>query len=566
MPGTMKALGSCTTNTRAERPAAVRGVGFIGIGLLLSATPPMARAQSGFSHGVAAGDVTDTSAVVWTRADWLSVVRFELSTDEAFATIDQSVVVLASPDNDYVVKLALADLAPATLYFSRFVVEGDPEQRSPVGRFRTAPPADEAAALRFVFSGDMGARFGPFAVVSQAAAEQADFLVWFGDTVYADDAESAGGIATTLAEYRAKHREIRSDPHLCDALATLPVWVGWDDHEVTDNYAGADPELSPEQRAAGYQAFFDYMPIRNQQAPDDRFRTYRRFRWGSQIEFFLLDGRQYRERSAADDCRLNPDPFGVVLGPLLARESCTARLSEPRTLLGRAQFDWLTQGLLESTAAAKFVINDVPVSFLGVLPYDRWDGYDAERQALLEFIDAHEISGVIFLTTDHHSNWYNPDVLRHFRARRPDYDLASDVFVVEAIVGPLGFETAHQTAVSVGAAALGLPNGPIVQGLLSGVEGGVVHRMQCVGGFALAETNRVSYAVVDVSAEGDVSIRYRGVHPVEARGPDAAAETFYTVAVDQPPPLPCCVPLLLVALAGWPALTARRRAPGSVDH
>jgi len=144
-----------------------------------------------------------------------------------------------------------------------------------------------------------------------------------------------------------------------------------------------------------------------------------------------------------------------VLGPLLADEACAAQLSEERSLLGSEQFEWLTQGLLESTANVKFVANDVQLSFIGLLPYDGWDGYDAERRALLEFIDAHGIEGVVFLTTNFHASWYNPDVTRYFRRQRPDYDLPNEVPVVEAIVGPLGFETLHETAIGTATGVLG---------------------------------------------------------------------------------------------------------------
>jgi alkaline phosphatase D len=517
-----------------------------------------AAGQSGFSLGVAAGDVGDTKAVIWTRADWLSVVRFELATAESFAATEQSGIRLASPENDLIVKVELTDLSPATEYFYRFAVEGEADRISRVGRFRTAPAVDEAAALRFVFSGDVGFRFAPYPIVSRAAEEGADFLLWFGDTIYADDPAAASGIATTLDEYREKYQEIRSDPYFQEALATMPIWVGWDDHEVTDNYAGADPEFPAEQLEAAYQAFFEYMPLQDQQIADDPFRTYRRFRWGSQVEFFLLDGRQYREPSAEAACRSHPDPLGTIVGPLLADEACAVRLSEERSLLGQEQFEWLAQGLLESSATIKFVINDVPLSYVGVLPYDRWDGYDAERRALLELIDANEISGVIVLTTDFHSNWYNPDVLRYFRQQRPDYNLRNEVSVTEAIVGPVGVPTLHQSVLQIAREVLGLPAGPILGGVLTGIERQVTHQLQCVSGFTLVETNRVSYAVVDVSANGEVQITYRGARPITVPDPEVVAETFYVVDEDQPPSLPCCVPVLLAGLAGWPAIATRR--------
>jgi hypothetical protein len=292
------------------------------------------------------------------------------------------------------------------------------------------------------------------------------------------------------------------------------------------------------------------MPLEDQQIPEDPFRTYRRFGWGSQVEFFLLDGRQYREPSAEATCGSNPDPLGTLAGPLLADPVCTQALSQERSLLGQEQFDWLTTGLAESTAAVKVVVNDVPFSYVGVLPYDRWDGYDAERRALLEFINAQEIGGVLFLTTDFHSSWYNPDVTGYFRDRRPDYELPNDVPVAEAIVGPIGVATLHESVLRLVADALGRPTGPLLRSLLTGLERCVTRRLQCAGGFTLAETNRISYVVVDVSPSGEVEINYRGVSPDDAQDPDTAVETFYTTSDEASPSLPCCLPVLLLMFGG----------------
>jgi alkaline phosphatase D len=549
---------SVAAGSRRWTPRGVLLVRIIGAALV--AGSGSAAVGDGFSLGVAAGDVRDSAAVLWTRADSAGVVRWELARDESFATLEQSGTALAVGENDLVVRVELTELSPAADYYYRFSSEGATGRISGVGRFQTAPAPDEAAALRFVFSGDTGITWAPFGLASPAAREGADFFLWFGDTMYADHPAGAVDVATTLDEYREKYREIRGDPHIQEALAAMPIWVGWDDHEVENDYAGADPTLSLEQREAAYRAFLEYMPVEDQRIVADPFRTYRSFRWGSQVEFFLLDGRQYREPSAEQLCSASLDPYGTLLGPLLADESCVARLSEERTMLGEQQLDWLTQGLRGSTAAVKFVINNVPLSFIGILPYDRWDGYDAERRALLEFIDANEIEGAFFLTTDFHSNWYNPDVLRYFRGRRPDYDLPNNVRVAEAIVGPLGIETLHETVVGMAARALGQPDGPVIHHLLAGVERHFTQRLQCVGGFTLIEANRYSYAVVDVSPSGEVEINYRGVAPADAQNPDVEAETFYTARDDPPPSLPCCVLVILAGLTGWPVL-GRLRVP-----
>ena len=127
--------------------------------------------------------------------------------------------------------------------------------QSRVGSFLTAPDPREAAPLRFVVSGDSNVGFTSrngldFYVLAAAAAEQPDFFVYYGDTIYADSGVLPGGAdAITLEEYRTVHRLTRSDPHLQEILATTGTFSGWDDHEVRNDYDGETVE--PEARMRG---------------------------------------------------------------------------------------------------------------------------------------------------------------------------------------------------------------------------------------------------------------------------------------------------------------------------
>lgn len=501
--------------------------------------------------------MTGTTALVWTRPDLPGEVRLDLSVSPAFDSLVLQAEVAAASAFDNTVLIDIVGLNPLTTYHYRFTRLDDPATVSRTGRFRTAPADDGGADLRFVFSGDTNFAYAPFGVIATLAQENADAFIWFGDTIYADVPAAGLGVARTLAEYRAKYLQIRSDPSIRDALATTPLITGGDDHEVTNDYAGGDPALAEQQKLEAYQAFFEYMPVRSQAIDGERFRTYRRLRYGANVEFFVLDARQYRDPSAAETCDENPDPLGFVLGSLSRDADCAASLREPRTMLGREQLDWLLNGLLESTAATKFIVNNVPMSFIGILPYDRWDGYDAERREILEFIHGNAVQGVVILTTDIHANALNPDVSRYFRARG-DYSMSSDVSIVEVIVGPLGNETLHGTLTGFGSTVLTeglspLPTGwsPLT-GLLGGVESILVRKLRSANHFAMIETNRVSYAVLDVAADGSWSVAYRGLPPAEANDAETSAETFYDSTDPPPPPVavPCALPAIFGLAAG----------------
>ena len=52
------------------------------------------------------------------------------------------------------------------------------------------------------------------------------------------------------------------------------------------------------------------------------------------------------------------------------------------------------------------IFNEVPIQQYYALPYDRWEGYEAERQALLQYLPD-KVENVVFLTTDVHANLVN---------------------------------------------------------------------------------------------------------------------------------------------------------------
>lgn len=539
------------------------------LALAFAWTASPAQAQSGFSEGIAAGDATSSSVKLWTRTDAPGRVRLEVAESQAFASIATQAEADAEADADNTVQFDVGSLKPLTTYYYRFSRTDEPAAVSDVGRFRTAPADDATAALRFVFSGDTNFAYAPFGVVASLAQENADAFIWFGDTIYADVPAGGLGVARTLAEYRAKYRQVRSDPSIRAALAASVLITGGDDHEVTNDYAGGDPGLAEQQKLDAYRAFLEYMPVQTPDPQRDPFRTYRRLRYGANVEFFVLDARQYRDPSAEEACGDNPDPLGFVLGGLTRDAGCAARLREPRTMLGRAQLDWLLNGLLESTATTKFIVNNVPMSFIGILPYDRWDGYDDERREILEFIHANEIPGIVILTTDIHANALNPDVSRYFRSRG-DYVLSGNTTVAEVIVGPLGNETLSATLTGFGSTVLteGLSNGlPPLSGVLGSLESLLVRKLRSANHFDMVEPNRVSYAVLDVTPDGSWSVAYRGLLPAKANDESTPAETFYDST--QPPvasgAVPCGLPIFIGLAAGlaWSGRAGRRAVSGN---
>jgi alkaline phosphatase D len=312
-------------------------------------------ADTGFSLGCVAGDVTSDGAVVWLRGDGGGVASLQYGKDPALKEQVTARRVAVEPESDNTARVVLDGLESATVYYYRASMAR--RKPGPIGRFVTAPQPDDDARVKFCFSGDTRESYQPFTIMHAIRLLEPDFFIHLGDTIYAD----RGGTAQLLPEFWAKYRGNRADAWSQGLFAHTSAYVIWDDHEVVDNYEGNHP-LS----LIGRKAFFDYWPVRRHEA--ERDRLYRSFRWGKALELFLLDARQYRDHARG-------------------------------TMLGYKQKQWLFEGLAASTALFKCVACSVPLYGGG---RDRWDGYGRERSELLQWIKTKKIKGVFFIGADLH--------------------------------------------------------------------------------------------------------------------------------------------------------------------
>jgi len=418
-----------------------------------------AGATAAFTHGVASGSVTRDSVVLWTRAVGGDRVIAEVAADPSFATIAATAEGRTSAQTDFTVRVKVDGLAPATRYAYRFRAGA---AVSATGVFLTAPAADDAARVRFAFSGDSDGtrnadgtpRFNNFEALHAVAKAAPDFFLYIGDTIYGDRPPEA----FSVEEYRAKYRQNREYPALTSLLAATSTYAIWDDHEVVNDFAAET--VDPARFEAGRQAFQEYVPLAEQPTPI----MYRAFRWGAALDVIVLDTRSFRSASAAEACANDPLPGGALPDapePLRAIRTfaglpaelpagCPAALNDPaRTMLGAAQLAFLLERLRSSQATWKVVVTSVPMQSLLVLPYDRWEGYPAERRQILDAIRDEAIENVVFVTADLHGNVLGPVRLDPFAALRP--------VAYEAIAGPIATTPLRQDIVEVvGESAAGL--------------------------------------------------------------------------------------------------------------
>ena len=390
---------------------------------LLSA--PAAAQGIHFPNLVAAGDVDTDSVVLWTAVDRVGFVVFQVAGTPNFqGPCHLAFDIVAEPSRP--AKVEVCGLQPGTQYYYRAFRQG---RVSATGTFKTAHAAGAVHGLRFGVSGDWRGELAPYPAVGNVTSSL-DFFVALGDTIYADYPSPAvpAAQATTQAEFRAKHREVYGERFGLNGLGQLRRSTAWfatiDDHEVTNDFAGGaapatDPRFLPSNAPyinetqlykTGMRAFFDYNPIARdnwRQTGDGRFdgkpRLYRARRFGNDAAMFVLDARSFRD--AGLPAIVDPTDPTQVFGYLAASFNPT------RTMLGQPQIARLQQDLLAAQQAGvtwKFVFVPEPIQNLGVVgASDRFEGYAAERTALLAFLGANGIDNVVFVTADLHGTLVN---------------------------------------------------------------------------------------------------------------------------------------------------------------
>ena len=368
-----------------------------------------------FRHGVASADPVPDGVLLWTRCttgngEPVDVDWWVGPTDDPGAAVACGAVE-ASSNRDFTVHVDVGGLEPATTYRYGFRAGG---QTSPIGRTRTAPAPGPVTAddrLRIGLASCASWPCGFFNAYANLAARALDLVVHVGDYLYENDMASLRrrsvrghrprGPVVTLAEYRQRHAQYRSDPDLQALHARHPVVAVWDDHELAggawvDGAAGHDPRRHgpwAERKAAAIRAYREWIPAR---APAPTI--YRSLALGPLGDLVMLDTRVAgRDRPVNDGVR-----------PALRvghRE---------RSLLGHEQWGWLDAAVRESAGRWLLVGNQVmmaPLHVLGVagglgVNASQWDGYPAERDRFYELLLRRgRATNVAVLSGDLHSSW-----------------------------------------------------------------------------------------------------------------------------------------------------------------
>ncbi len=430
-----------------------------------------------FEHGVASGDPLSDSVIIWTRVTPLKpehtnsavTVFWQVATDPEFNQVVVSGSAKTTAERDYTLKVDIGSLQPATQYYYRFL---SGFRSSPVGFTKTLPEG-EVTSTKLAVVSCSNYPAGYFHVYNAIAQRtDLDAVLHLGDYIYEYArgeyaSENAAALnrevlpeteILSLADYRARYAQYRSDPDLQAAHHNQPFICVWDDHEITNDAWRNGAENHQENEGpyatrlqAALQAYAEWMPVRPP-VDSDIAALARNFQFGNLVNLNMLD-----TRLVARDKQLQLSDYFDADGTFNAA-AYGADIGDPeRSLLGQDQRSWLQHqlttpakwqvlgqqvlmGTMELPAAVvtqqlsiaefaelaqlaqlaqtnpealseaqrQLLAEKGPLLQLGNLPYnlDAWDGYPAERAALLA--SAQQIQGdLVVLAGDTHNAWAN---------------------------------------------------------------------------------------------------------------------------------------------------------------
>lgn len=421
-----------------------------------------------FDHGVASGDPASDGVILWTRVtpslDAPVWVVWQVFSDAGLTTQVAGGAVRTSAARDYTVKVDVGGLVPATEYFYIFTVN---TAAGPVpsrfGRTKTLA-ASGTEPVRAALVSCSNYPFGFFHVYDAIAAleEPLDVVIHLGDYLYEYGPKGYGGTEgarlgrahipaaeiTTLADYRARHAQYKTDASLQRAHASAPWICTWDDHESANNaYRTGAQNHSPDsegpwtdRKQMAVQAYLEWMPVRDPVPGAARSALWRQFDFGDLASVMCLETR-LTGRSDEISWSAELADIGSAQMPKKVRD-VMARANDPaRTMLGAEQENWLAGALDASVRAGKpwqVLANQVIMArvkpprlnqtlspaqkavdrgprlrglaglaeFGQPLNLDAWDGFPAARERLYASAKAAG-ANLVTLTGDTHTGWAN---------------------------------------------------------------------------------------------------------------------------------------------------------------
>jgi alkaline phosphatase D len=346
--------------------------------LFLMFVATSAGAEQGLRAGPMRAWTELRSAAVWVQTERPADVQLRYFPAAAPAAARLTPVIATSAERELAATLVLAGLEPGTRYGYEVYVDGARVERpyplelvtQPLWQWRAPAPDFEAMFGSCLYVNEdpydrPGKPYGSeFEILGAMTARRPDLMLWLGDNLYTREVDffSPTGLA-------ARYRHDRALPELQAFLAATSHYATWDDHDYGPN----NSDFTYPLKATALELFARYWPAPVYGAPGTP-GVFQKVSWGD-VDFFLLDDRTYR---MPNDWPAGPD----------------------KTMLGRAQMEWLKGSLLASTAVFKVIVNGNQV--LNANSRHETMTAFADTHEVLAWIARNRVEGVLFLSGDRH--------------------------------------------------------------------------------------------------------------------------------------------------------------------
>ena len=429
-----------------KRRLAIKISSLGAIGLSASINTGCSNNAFSFNHGVASGDPTEERVILWTRVTPKKVgtvqVILEISEKENFSKIVFKKKLHTSSLIDYTIKYdfeASKYCKSHEGFFYRFKAGN---VFSEIGKSKTFSADTKSVKIGIFSCSNYPA--GYFNAYAAAAKNNLDLWLHLGDYLYE---YPMGGYATNIAEklgrtpvpphemirladYRQRHAQYKLDAGSKELHKNTPLIAVWDDHEFTndtwkrgaENHSmdGSEGDFFA-RRSAAIKAYFEWMPIREQES---KRKIFREFKIGNMLHLLMLDTRQYGR-----DKQIQPLEYLTNSGFNQAKFYNDLNDSN-RNLLGPSQISWIEDTVTKTKTEwtifgqqvlmTKLKFPDISNAFKEIpdelKPYiqliklglpsnlDAWDGYPKDRERLYKIMKKSD-KKFISLAGDTHNAW-----------------------------------------------------------------------------------------------------------------------------------------------------------------
>ncbi len=214
--------------------------------------------------------------------------------------------------------------------------------------------------------------------------EKSDIFIFMGDNVYGDD-KKTGNTNKLKKSYIKQKKKIPFK----DLKETNEVMAIWDDHDFGKNDGGSEYVYKDEAK----KLFLDFweVPLNDQRRQHSGlyFETKKDIQGGI-LQIIFLDTRYFKSSFKATDKRNAP-----------LKERYVNDLDSSKTILGKEQWDWLTEKLKENVNV-RIIVSSIQIIAEGH-GFEKWGLLPLEKKKLYNLIDSNSLKNTIIISGDRHA-------------------------------------------------------------------------------------------------------------------------------------------------------------------